>query len=195
MDTIRLLIVEDNPVDVLSLKDALKRAKRANFAISHVETLSESKKFLENGDFHAVVLDLGMPDSRGIETFLEVQKSAPHLPIVVVSGLDDESVAIEAVKNGAQDYLIKDKWDGYILSRSINYAIERHRLISEWKRSQDSLRQSEERFRAIFDATQDMVFVTDRNLKLTHLNPAMAKVFGRPAHRTDRAKERRSLWR
>jgi two-component system, NtrC family, response regulator AtoC len=182
METIRLLIVEDNPVDVLSFKDALRQAKGRNFAISHVETLAESRECLGNGDFDVIVLDLGLPDSLGLGTFLQVRSLAPDLPIVVVSGLDDESVAIEAVKSGAQDYLIKDKWGDFMLSRSISYAIERHRLISEWKRSQDSLRQSEERFRAIFEATQDAVWVKDRSLTFTHLNPAMAKVFARPPH-------------
>ena len=106
MEAIRLLIVEDNPVDVLSLKEALKQSKGTNFVISHVETLAEAKGFLEKEHIDVLVLDLGLPDSQGLETFLEIQKSAPNLPIVVVSGLDDESLAIETLKNGAQDYLI-----------------------------------------------------------------------------------------
>src|SRR5271157_3546449 len=104
MGTIRLLIVEDNPVDVLSLKDALQQSKGTNFAVSHVETLGEAKGFLEKQDIDVLVLDLGLPDSQGLETFMKVQEYAPNLPIVVVSGLNDESVAIETVKNGAQDY-------------------------------------------------------------------------------------------
>jgi DNA-binding response OmpR family regulator len=80
METIRLLFVEDNPVDALSLKKALEQTKGAKFAISHVETLAEAKKGLEKEDFHVVVLDLGLPDSQGIETFVQVQNFAPGHP-------------------------------------------------------------------------------------------------------------------
>src|SRR5208283_3218686 len=97
MEKIRILIVEDNPVDVLSFKEALRQSKGTNFPISHVETLAEAKRFLEKQDIDVLVLDLGLPDSQGLETFLEIQKSASNLPIVVVSGLDDESLAIETV--------------------------------------------------------------------------------------------------
>jgi two-component system cell cycle sensor histidine kinase/response regulator CckA len=139
METVRLLVLEDNPVDALCLREALDEVKGTKFAITHVETLREAKELLGNGDFHTVVLDLGLPDSQGIETFLEVKNSTVDVPIVVVSGLDDENLAIEAVRQGAQDYLLKDKWDGYFLSRSISFAIER-------KQTEKALREARERF-------------------------------------------------
>ena len=161
METIRILIVEDNPVDALSLKKALQQAKGANFAISHVETLAEAKESLENGDFHVLVLDLGLPDSRGLETVLKVQKSAPDLPIVVVSGLDDESLAIEAVKNGAQDYLIKDKWDAQLIIRALYYAIQRHQLLSTCKQANESSRRANRALQVLSECNQLLVRATE----------------------------------
>ncbi len=175
METVRLLIIEDNPVDALCLKEALEESKGPRFAITHVETLAEAKECLGKGDFHTVVLDLGLPDSQGIETFMEVQNSTPHVPIVVLSGLDDETLAIEAVKLGAQDYLCKDQWNPHLISRSLAYAIERRQILNE-------LRKSEERFRAIFEGSGDAIWIKDTNLRLTHVNPAMANVFGCSSH-------------
>jgi PAS domain S-box-containing protein len=139
METIRLLLVEDNPVDALCLKEALEEARGPKFAICHVQTLAEAKERFEKEDFHAVVLDLGLPDSQGLTTFTQLQNFAPATPIVVLSGLDDETLARAAVREGAQDYLLKDKFDGYFLSRSIKYAIER-------KQAEKALRASQERF-------------------------------------------------
>ncbi len=130
MTPVRLLLVEDNFVDALCLQETLQEAGSMEFEISHVETLAEAKERLAHKDFHVVVVDLGLPDSQGLTTFTQIQDSASHTPVVVLSGLDDETVAIEALRKGAQDYLIKDQWDGHMLSRAINYAIERQRLLA-----------------------------------------------------------------
>jgi PAS domain S-box-containing protein len=160
METVRLLIIEDNPVDVLSLKEALRQSNAANVAVSHAETLAEAKEFIAEGDFHVVVLDLGLPDCRGLETFLEVQKSAPNLPIVVLSGLDDESLAIETVKNGAQDYLIKDKWDAQVILRALYYAIERHQLLFTCKLANESSQKANRALRVLSECNQRLVRAT-----------------------------------
>ena len=143
METVRVLIVEDNPVDAFCIKEALESTNSTKFEISHVENLAEAKERLGKEDFNVLVLDLGLPESQGIETFLEVKNIAPGIPIVVMSGLDDETVAIEAVRGGAQDYLLKGKWDAEVLKRSIYYAIERHRLLSERDHSEDAEHQIE----------------------------------------------------
>jgi signal transduction histidine kinase len=142
MDTIKLLLVEDNPADALCLKEVLGGVAGTVFAITHMETLTEAQGSLENKDFDAVVLDLGLPDSQGLSTFAQLQHSTPTTPIVVLSALDDEILAKEAVRKGAQDYIVKDKWDGVLLSRSINYAISR-------KQTEEALRKNEERYRTL----------------------------------------------
>ncbi len=180
MESIRILLVEDSPVDALCLKEALHESEATHFSISHVETLTEAKEYLRERNFHAVVLDLRLPDSLGMETFLEVRNSDPDVPIVALSGLDDETLAIEAVRLGAQDYLLKDKYDGVSLSRSITYAIERQQLLVRLRNAEQFLRQSEERFRAVFEGAQDLIYIKDRDSKFTHANPATARLFGLP---------------
>jgi CheY-like chemotaxis protein len=127
--TIKVLLVEDNPVDVLLLREELSGLAGDNFIVSEVERLSEATQVLTTETFDVVLLDLGLPDSQGLDTFLELQKTTPDVPIVVMSGLDDESLAVEAVRKGAQDYLVKDKSDAFVLRRSIAYAIERQQLL------------------------------------------------------------------
>ena len=139
METVQILLVEDNPVDALCFKEALEESRSTNFSIVHVDTLAEAKDRLEQGHFHAVVLDLGLSDSRGMETFLGIKNSNSEVPIVVLSGMNDETLAIETLREGAQDYLLKEKWDGYFLSRSINFAIQR-------RQAEKALRETQERF-------------------------------------------------
>jgi len=179
METVKLLLVEDNPVDVLQLKEELRQSERVNFAISHVQTLREAKTRLAREDFDVLVLDLGLSDSNGLETFVAIKDANPNVPIVVMSGLADEIVAGEAVRQGAQDYVVKGTWNGDTVRRSIRYAIERHRLVSQVRRGEEALRQSEERFRAIFDGASDAIWIKDRKLRTTHVNPAMARILQR----------------
>lgn len=175
MDSARVLIVEDNVVDALRLQDALGESTSTRFAVNHVETLSEVKACLQDEKFDVVVLDLGLPDSQGIGTFVEVKKLHPTVPIVVLSGLDDEALAIQAVREGAQDYLCKDLCNSHVVARSLVYAIERCRILNK-------LEESEARFRAIFEGSEDAIWIKDQSLRITHINPAMANVLGRPCH-------------
>lgn len=174
---INLLIVEDNPIDALLIKEELNKEKRGSFKISHVENLSKAKERLAGEKFHITLLDLGLPESTGLETFLKFREAAADMPVIVLSGRDDD-IALAAVGMGAQDYLVKGKWDAGLLVRAINYAIERHRLLTELRQAERSLRHSEERFRAVFEGAQDCIFIKDHNLKYVLVNPAVEKVFG-----------------
>jgi PAS domain S-box-containing protein len=168
---IRVLIVEDNFVDVLWVQAELAQIKTLVFEITHVKNLAEALDRLDCETFDVVLLDLGLPDSHGLETFLEVHRSCPEIPVVVASGLDDEALAIEAVRSGAQDYLVKDKWDGFRLSCGIAYAIERQRLLLQLKHTERSLRQSEEIARR---TTRALKTITDCNHVLIHANDESA---------------------
>jgi len=178
---LRLLVVEDNPLDVVIVQDALAGAGSARFLISRAETLQQAVDMVCPGTFDAVLLDLGLPDSQGLETFMGFRCKAPDVPVVVVSGLDDESLAVEAVREGAQDYLVKDWMNAALLSRSLVHAIERQRLLVRLREAQCSLRESEQRFRALFETTQDCIYVQDRSLKYTLVNPVVERLFGLPA--------------
>ncbi len=122
---IRLLVVEDSAADALLLKHMLAEAESQTFDVTHVELMGEAIRRLQGESFDAILLDLSLPDSRGLDTIAQANAVAPHLPIVVMTGLDDESTALEAVRQGAQDFLLKGHGDGRLLARAIRYAMER----------------------------------------------------------------------
>lgn len=127
LDEIGVLLVEDNAGDALLVRYMLEEVERTSFEVSHAERLEEAVKSLRERAFEVVLLDLSLPDSRGLETLFRVREAAPELPVVVLSGLDDEEVAVQALHSGAQDYLVKGQGDGDLVSRAIRYAIERKR--------------------------------------------------------------------
>lgn len=164
---INLLLVEDNPVDVLAVRNELSSLTGTLFVPSRAESLAEAVDILHNGAVDLVLLDLGLPDSSGLDTFLALQANAPDVPIIVMSGLDDEFLAVEAVRQGAQDYLVKGKCDGLSISRSAAYAIERQQLLVRLRNTERSLRQSEEvarrsarALRAISECNHSLIHAT-----------------------------------
>ena len=129
-ESIRALLIEDNPGDARLIRELLRdvEAGPAHVELLHADRLSTGVDRLSDGDVELVLLDLSLPDSAGLATFESVHAAAPDVPIVVVSGLDDQAVAVRAVHEGAQDYLVKGQLDGATILRSMRYAIERHRL-------------------------------------------------------------------
>jgi signal transduction histidine kinase len=138
---IHLLLVEDNPADALLLKHALAEAGGTSFRVTHVEQMADAERCLAGDDFDAILLDLSLPDSRGVDTVKRANAVAPRLPIVVMTGLDDEAAALEAVRTGAQDFLIKGSADGRLLARAIRYAMERKQAEQELKALNETLEQ------------------------------------------------------
>lgn len=128
---INVLLVEDNPGDARLIQEEFNEARYGQFKIEWVDRLGKGLEALTNAQFDVVLLDLSLPDSTGLDTLVKVQEHSPDLPIVVLTGLDDESKAVTAMKEGAQDYLVKGNVDGDALSRSIRYAIERKEVIRE----------------------------------------------------------------
>lgn len=121
----RVLLIEDNPDDACLLSEALNDASVAHIQLVHVESLEDAEKVIGQQVFQLILLDLSLPDSHGIETVIRVQREAPSVPIVVLTGLNDDDISVQAVRAGAQDYLVKGEIDGRILVRSIRYASER----------------------------------------------------------------------
>ena len=138
-DEIRVLLIEDNSADVYLIEVALATVKDVAFTVESAERLSSGLKRLEAGGIDAVLLDLQLPDSAGFDTFLKAKARAPHVPIIVLSGAGSEALAIRAVREGAQDYLVKGETDGRLLARAIHYAIQRKRVEGELQRRHDEL--------------------------------------------------------
>ena len=126
---IKVLLIEDNPVDAQLTKDILAEESAEQFDLAHAAQMSEAIQRLRIERFDVVLLDLSLPDAHGLETLNQVQVTTPSVPIVVLSGSDDKALALQAVQKGAQDYLVKGQGQrgGELLARAIRYAIERKR--------------------------------------------------------------------
>jgi CheY-like chemotaxis protein len=130
-EPLRILIVEDNPADADFIHELLPQTGPLNFQIGSVTRLSKALARLGSKDIDLVLLDLGLPDSQGLQTFHTLRKAVPDIPVIVLTGNNDQELAVAAVRDGAQDYLVKGRIDGDLLVRAARYALERERLISE----------------------------------------------------------------
>ncbi len=138
-ETIKILLVEDNPGDARLLRETFREITDTKFELTHVEQLSDAAAQLAKFNFDVILLDLSLPDSQGVETIERVLSAAPSLPIIVLTGLKDESIGIQAVRKGAQDYFIKGQTSSDLLVRAVNYSIERKRTEEELRKTRDEL--------------------------------------------------------
>jgi len=129
MDKIlKILLIEDNIGDVRLLREYLSESSEIHFELRHSERLTEALQCINNEHFDLILLDMMLPDSQGFDTFIKIKEHAFDIPIVVLSGLYYDSMALKAVAEGAQDYLVKGEVDARLLIRAMRYAIERHRM-------------------------------------------------------------------
>ena len=128
---IRVLLIDDSPSDRRLIREMLAKSRDVSFDVAFAETLAEGLERVAAGEPDVLVIDLGLPDSKGLGTFARAHRVAPHLPIVVLTDLNDETLAVQAVRDGAQDYLMKSELDGHALGRTLRYAIERKRTHQE----------------------------------------------------------------
>ena len=122
---LKILLVEDTPSDAVLLQATLDGRYPGQYTTTTATTLAEAKTLLARQAVDAVLLDLSLPDSQGLETIGRLAVVAPNVPIVVLTGVADEGIAMEAVRGGAQDYLLKGQADGAMIARAICYAIDR----------------------------------------------------------------------
>ncbi|MGE5683269.1 MAG: PAS domain S-box protein [Bacillota bacterium] len=143
-EKINILIIEDNPGDVELISYMLAEDNDIAFNVNHCSKLSEGIENLKKVKPDIVLLDLGLPDSVGLNTFEKLHSEASHVPVIIMTGLEDKATVTRAVKLGAQDYLIKGEFESNLLTRSIRYSIER-------KKTESSLIEREEQSRAMFE--------------------------------------------
>ena len=167
---VHALLIEDNPGDARLIAEMVSEGGYGSPRLQWVERLGTGLQSLLEGEIDIVLLDLALPDSQGIETLSAVREAAPGVPVVVLTGLDDEKVVTESLRRGAQDYLVKGNFDCALLLRSMRYARER-------KRTEKTLRESEERFRTKVENSFVGIFIV-LNGRIVFRNPEQQRLFG-----------------
>jgi PAS domain S-box-containing protein len=174
-NTVRVLAIEDNPADLRLLKELLSEATSMDFEVVGAETLKEASALLPTGAFAVVLLDLNLPDSFGLEGIEKIRANPIAPPVIVLTGLDNEEIGLQALSRNAQDYLVKGKIDSDILIRSIRYAIERDRTEGAVRQMNAELEQRVAEQTAEVRAANEMLEqrVTTRTAELQAANESL----------------------
>jgi two-component system cell cycle response regulator len=170
---IEILLVEDNAGDVRLIQEMLSETRTVPFSLAIANSLATALERLHAGGIDVLLLDLGLPDSTGVSTFTAVHAQIPMLPIIVLTGFGDQSIALRVVQQGAQDYLVKGQVNGNLIWRTIRYAMER-------QRGKQALISSDTRLKAIFDAALDAIITTDEEGRITGWSLQAERIFGWP---------------
>lgn len=166
-----ILVVEDEKVFAELVRAIVTEEGRGAYGVQVANTLSAAQTLLARDRYELILLDLTLPDRQGLETFLAIHQTAPLVPVIVLSGESDEQVALQALRAGAQDYLLKNEFDGRLLARAIRYAIER-------KAVEVRLRESEQFFRLISENMTDLISVVDQDGRRLYNSPSYQTVLG-----------------
>jgi PAS domain S-box-containing protein len=172
----RVLLLEDNPGDAFLMSESLNHERKCRFYISDVATTLEAGLArMESGHFDLILLDLSLPDCATLEAFVRLRAAVPDLPIIVLSGGEEEARALEAVHHGAQEYLVKGGFDGPALHRAMRYAVER-------ARSDAALARERELLRTLLENIPDRIYFKDRESRFILINRALTDLlhFERP---------------
>lgn len=170
---IKILLIEDEVDAAKIIATQLKRSRQTTFEVQHVTHLSQGLKYLAAHAVDAILLDLGLPDSEGLNGLIRILGVYPQTPVVVITALDDENLALEAMRKGAEDYLIKGELDIKLLVRILRYSIERRKI-------QESLRQHKMEQKMIFDSVPAMIWFKDDKNRILRVNKYAAASVGRP---------------
>jgi two-component system, cell cycle sensor histidine kinase and response regulator CckA len=166
-EIIKILLIEDNPGDARLLQELLKDVISLQFQMEQIDCLSRGIQRLNEQAFDVILLDLSLPDSQGLETFVQLQRQVRDVPIVVITGLNDETLAVRAMQEGAQDYLVKGQVSSDVLARSIRYAIER-------KRTDQKIREQA----ALLDVATDAIIVRDLDHRILFWSKGAERLYG-----------------
>jgi diguanylate cyclase (GGDEF)-like protein/PAS domain S-box-containing protein len=166
-----LLLVEDNPGDARLFREMFQEQGSHKTELTHVERMSDAEAQLAERAFDIILLDLGLPDAQGLAAVRRARAAAPRVPLVVLTGLDDESLAAQALQEGAQDYLIKGQTDTRGILRALRYAVERTNM-------EEALFVEKERAQVTLNSIGDAVVCTDISGNITFLNLVAEKMTG-----------------
>ena len=169
---VKILLIEDNPGDARLIRELLSEGKGMDFQMEWANGLTTGLNNLSVDEFDIILVDLGLPESQGLDTFTNIYAYASSIPIIILTVLNNENIAIKAVHEGAQDYLIKDQVDADSLVRSMQYAIER-------KKTEKVLLRTHEKLKAIFEGATDGILAVDiKSKKFSFVNPRICEITG-----------------
>lgn len=168
---LNILVVEDNPSDFFLFSEYLRLSKLPTGQVYHAQKLEEALHHLQQYQPDLIFLDLSLPDSEGIDSFIRLNRQAPHISIVVLSGLSDQQVALNTISLGAQDYLVKGEFDDKLLSKSIQYSIERKKILQK-------VVENYERYNTLIKATSDTIWDWDLRTNEILWNEGISAIFG-----------------
>jgi diguanylate cyclase (GGDEF)-like protein/PAS domain S-box-containing protein len=166
----KILLIEDNLDYARLIQRILSSKSSSAMSVVHHDTFTAGFERLLEGDIDLVLLDLDLPDSGTTDTILQIHQGA-EVPIIVLTGTDDEHIVLKSVQKGAQDYLMKSRIDSSLLIRSIKYAIER-------KKVDDKLKRTEERFRLLIENTVDLIAILDLDGTIKYVSPSHKRIVG-----------------
>ncbi len=168
----RVLLIEDNPGDIFLLREMVNEEAHEGFHIeAEARNLADGIARLNAGEADVVLLDLSLPDSRGLDTFTTAHRAAPDVPIIVLSGVDDEELALQTVQLGAQEYLVKGRINAQVLRRALRYAIERARAENQLAHERDLLS-------TLLENIPDRIYFKDRRSRFIRINHALTVLLG-----------------
>ena len=167
-----MLLIEDNPGDLFLLREMVSGESHGRFLIAaEAGDLAAGIAHLTAGEIDVVLLDLSLPDSSGVDTFTAAHKAAPDVPIIVLSGMDDEDLALQTVQLGAQEYLVKGRINSQVLHRALRYAIER-------ARGEAQLAQERQLLGTLLESIPDRIYFKDKRSRFIRINRALTELLG-----------------
>ena len=173
IQAMRVLLIGHDPSDGREIREALADGRDGSFIVECAPRLVDGLERLRENGIDAILLDLCLPDSRGIEAFEQVWRAAPHVPILVITSPDDEDAATQAVQLGAQDFLRRDRLDSYTLPRALKRIVER-------QAAEEELYFEQQRADVTLNSIGDAVLSTDIQSNVTYLNPVAERMTGWP---------------
>ena len=170
MSKIQLLLTESSEQDALIIAELLDSIPEHEFDITHLFNLKETNQYLKSNEVDIILINLSLPDSYGMHAFDMLFHKYPDIPFLILTDINDDTIGVNAVKKGAQDFLLKSDINSTVLSRSISYSIER-------KHTEEELRKSDEKYRNLFINSKDAIYMSTIDGDFIDINPAGLALF------------------